>query len=142
MSSVAGAERLLLATEGERMDLAVAMDRAVRTGEHEAVVRPPVLVVVGRIGGQLRAGAADPDAVFGGLRRQERGRRAALGLAEVGHVDGEAGRERLGAQHEPRPGARRGGDHRREVLEVGLAVVPLDVVLQRGDDHLLDVTAR
>ena len=132
-NSIAGAEVLGLAAVGERVDLAVAVLRAVGRGEHERVVRP---LVVGRsVGGDLRARAADPHAVQPSLLGEELRRRPALGLAEVVAIGGEAGRERLAEQDEPRAGAGGAGDQRREVGEVGFAVAPDDVVLNGGDAH-------
>ena len=63
--AVAGAEVGVLAAEGERVDLVVAVHRAVGAGEHEAVRRPAVGGVA--VGGDLGAAAAHPHPVLRGL---------------------------------------------------------------------------
>ena len=124
-------EPLVLAGVGERVQLAVAVGGAVRAGQHEGVVGqllpPPGL-------GDLGARAAHPDAVLGGLVGEELRRRAALGLPDA-RRHGEAGGERLGEQHQL--GARADGPRhlRGQPLEVGVPVLPHDVVLHRGDPH-------
>ena len=78
---VAGAEVLVLAAVAERMDLAVAVHRAVGPGQHEAVVRARVAVVA-----ELGTAAAHPHVVQRGLRLQELRRRPALGLGQIAGV--------------------------------------------------------
>ena len=129
----AGAHVLFLAGVRERVDLAVAVRHAVGTGEHERVRGS--LVVVGRAVGDLGARPADPDAVLLGHLGEELRRRTALGLAEVGLAEPEPGRERLGQHDQPGPRSGGRGDLRRQPLEVGVAVVPDDVVLDRGNSQ-------
>src|SRR5262245_47441156 len=117
------------------MDLAVPVLRAVRAGEYEAVRR--ALVVVGRVGMDLGARAADPDAVLLGLLGEELRRRATCDLGlEARAAEAEPGRERLGQEHELSAAGHGAGDLRGEALEVGVAVVPHDVVLHSGNSQI------
>ncbi len=123
---------LLLAAERERVDLAVAVHACRRDRRARSVL-------YGRwssagAGRDLRARAADPHAVLARPARRgtaTTGRPPARAMSRC--VD-EKPVENVSVSSD-QPGARagRGGDHRREVLEVGLAVVPHDVVLDRGD---------
>src|SRR5690606_2404684 len=126
---VARLEDRVLAAVGEAVDLAVAVDLAPRPGEHEGVVRALVA------GAHLGDRAADPDAVGGRLLGQEPRRRTALGLGGAIDPHGEPGGERLRQHDQPGPGGRRAGDHGGEPGEVGLLVLPDDVVLDDRDLH-------
>ena len=129
----AGADVALLVGVGERVDLAVAVLRAVGAGEHEHVRRP--LVVGGRFGGDLRARAADPDAVGG----RHPARNCDDGPPSGSAMSGESNEnpvENVSVSSTTRAplaaapaiiGARRS--------KFAVAVVPDDVVLDRGDAH-------
>ena len=130
----AGAEVLVLATEGERVDLVVAVHGSVGPGHHETVGGAPIGRVA--VGGNLGAAASPPHAVLCSLRHQELRRGATLGLAQVGVVDSESGGERLGKEHQPGASGGCRGDHRRQSLEVGCSVTPHDVVLHCCDSHV------
>ncbi len=128
----AGPHVALLTGERERMDLAVAVLGAVGASQHEAVRR--ALIVGRRVGADLRARPTDPDTVLAGLVGEELRRRSTLGFGDqLGVAEAETGRERLGQQHQPGARVDGTGDHRREVLEVGGAIVPHDVVLHGCD---------
>ena len=120
----------LLAGVGEGVDLAIPVHGAIGTGEHEHVGRSRI--VGRRVRSDLGARPADPRARPLRGRREEVRRRPALLLADARRVEREAGRERLGQQDQT--GATSGGrvDHRAEPGEVRIAVVPHDVVLDRG----------
>ena len=114
------------------MDLAVAMRRAVGPGQHEHVRR--TLIVRRRVGRDLRARPADPHAV--GRRHRPRGTSTTVrpSCSPMPGVSNEKPVEKVSVSStSPAPPAAAAADHRGQTVEVGVAVVPDDVVLHGRD---------
>ena len=125
-------EPLVLAGVGEGVQLAVAVRGAVGPGEHEGVVGQLCLPrPTAAISGQL---PPTQTPCSRGLAGEELRGRAALGLTDP-RRHREPGGEGLGEQDEL--GARADGPAHlgSQPLEVGVPVLPDDVVLHRGDPH-------
>ncbi len=127
---------LVLAAVAEGMDLAVARDRTVGRGEEQRVRRQGVARL------HLGRGPAHPQPASSRLLDEELRARAVERLGDALGVHREAGREHLGEHHELRALLRGVTDQPVEVREVGVAVLPHDVVLDRGDSHRANFWSR
>ena len=127
--AVAGRVPGVLTGVGERVELGVAVHRAVGSGQDQGVRGEAAA------GAQHGKRAAHPDAVLGRLVDEETGAGTVDRLGDPVALHGEPGREHLGQHDKPGPGAGRLGDPGRQAGEVGGRILPDDVVLDGGDPH-------
>jgi hypothetical protein len=91
-------------------------------------------LIIGRgVGVDLGTRPGDPDAMTPRCVDEELRRRTTFGFGELGGLERESGRERLGQHDEAGATSNCTGDDRSEAFEICLWIVPHDVVLDCGD---------